>query len=158
MRAASEAKRGLWEAELAWKEGLEVASREFLTFHSGLGRSPGGTEHAGEMGPWAEITHQDPTLCMCGSWELRFVSATSTHCCLMLQDSLVFDTSRDALANTEMTEAAHGLKTEPQFVPMSGGLPEVKITSRMDGVLLCRSVLRSIWFAVAILRDCSPDV
>ncbi|XP_064905402.1 collagen alpha-1(VII) chain isoform X1 [Columba livia] len=40
------------------------------------------------------------------------------------QDSLVFDTSRDALANTEMTEAAHGLKTEPQFVPMSGGLPE----------------------------------
>lgn len=69
----------------------------------------------------------------------------------------MFDTSRDALANTEVTEAAQGLEMEAQFVPTSGGLPEVKITGGMDGVL-CRSVLLSIWFAVAILRDCSPGV
>lgn len=53
----------------------------------------------------------------------------------MLQDSLVFDTSRDALASTEVTEEAQSLEVEAQFrVPVSGGLPKVKINSRADEV------------------------
>ncbi|KAM6089735.1 uncharacterized protein LJ206_004050 [Theristicus caerulescens] len=40
-------------------------------------------------------------------------------------DSLVFDTSRDALASTKVTEEAQSLEVEAQFsVPMSGGLPK----------------------------------
>ncbi|XP_072713238.1 uncharacterized protein [Ciconia boyciana] len=40
-------------------------------------------------------------------------------------DSLVFDTSHDALASTEVTEEAQSLEVEVQFsVPMSGGLPK----------------------------------
>ncbi|XP_064298255.1 collagen alpha-1(VII) chain-like isoform X5 [Phalacrocorax carbo] len=40
-------------------------------------------------------------------------------------DSLVFDTSRDALASTKVTEEAQSLEVEAQFtVPMSRGLPK----------------------------------
>ena len=49
------------------------------SLHPGSERPPGGTEHAGGMGRWAEITHQDPADHTCGSWELRFVNATPTH-------------------------------------------------------------------------------
>lgn len=54
---------------------------------------------------------------------------------LMLQDSLVFDTSRDALASTKVTDESQSLEVEAQFsVPMSGGLTKVKIHSGADGV------------------------
>ena len=47
----------------------------------------------------------------------------------------MFDTSRDALASTEVTEDAQSLEVEAQFrVPVSGGLPKVKINSRADEV------------------------
>ncbi|PKK22055.1 collagen alpha-1(VII) chain [Columba livia] len=61
-------------------------------------------------------------------WQLGGSRASKTS--RRKQDSLVFDTSRDALANTEMTEAAHGLKTEPQFVPMAQKVTEVKMVKR----------------------------
>lgn len=71
----------------------------------------------------------------------------------------MFDTSHAALASTKVTEEAQSLEVEAQFsVPMSGGLPKVKINSRADEMQLCRSVLLSIWPAAAIiLRDCTSD-
>lgn len=45
------------------------------------------------------------------------------------------DTSQDALASTEVTEAAQSLEVEAQFrVTVSGELPKVKINSREDEV------------------------
>lgn len=54
---------------------------------------------------------------------------------LILQNSLVSDTSPDALASTEVTEEAQSLEVEAQFrVPVSGGLLKVQINSRADKV------------------------
>ncbi|KAM6425222.1 uncharacterized protein O9250_002704 [Rhynochetos jubatus] len=75
-------KKGPREVGLAWKEGLEVASKELLTTHSIL----------------VQKGYQDP---------------------------LMFDTSHDALANTEVTEETQSLEVEAQLrVPVSGGLPK----------------------------------
>jgi len=53
----------------------------------------------------------------------------------MLQDSLVFDTSRDALASPKVKGAAQSLEVEAHFSVLTcGGLPKVKKNSGVKGV------------------------
>lgn len=108
-----------------------MTSRAWLPAHSTLAQEG---QQVGQSMPgwWAEISHQDPSFCICGSWELRFDLATANHFFLRLQDSLKFDTSRDALASSEVTEEAQSLAAEPPFrVLVSEGPPKVTKTAEL---------------------------
>lgn len=66
------------DTELIGKQGLEMTSRAWLPAHSTLAQEG---QQVGQSMPgwWAEISHQDPSFCICGSWELRFDLATANH-------------------------------------------------------------------------------